>query len=501
VITKQLPKIKVTQLVLYLTIWVAFLLRVINLTAQSLWRDEIDTILFSSTTFDDLIAHFLYTGHNGPLYFLLMRLWREWVGSSEFAVRYPSALFGTLTIPFSYILARDLGYSRRTGWLFGILLATSPYLVWYGQEAKMYSLLVALIAWAFIAYQRAWQTNRPYWWTVYVIVTSLSFYIHILAPLMLPVYLALAWQQRAQMPWRNWLISLSCLTLPYLPLVAWQIPLLYKGLESGHPFYPLTDQITLLLQIYAQGLLHPPYPFALIIFIFLFLFSLTLPHHRLLLVGWLIIPTILIHFISWRIALFEDRYVIYLTLPYYLLIGHGLTLLRNYSHRVALFCLAAILLSNLTTVWQQQHQPLKTDVRAAVAYLKNSPHVPTTIMVQIPYLQHALRYYYPANNYQLLEGLWTNANQTPTEVNQKMTTLTHCRADIWLVLSEETLWDNRGLMRAWLNDHANLVDSADFTRVSVYYYQFSPKPLPQIYDSAQYHVYLPLIIATPCQPH
>jgi hypothetical protein len=137
-----------------------------------------------------------------------------------------------------------------------------------------------------------------------------------------------------------------------------------------------------------------------------------------------------------------------------------------------------ILLFNFTGIWQQQRRPIKADFRAAAAYIENQPHLPSTIMIQTPYLQHTLNYYYP-HDYTLLEGLWTNNGQTEAVVDAEMTALTADLADLWLVVSEEDLWDNRHLVRAWLDQNAVLADQAHFMRVDVYYYQFRPGLIQQ----------------------
>ena len=58
-------------------------------------------------------------------------------GHSEFAVRLPSLIAGTLVIPVLYELGREL-YDRRTGLLAAAFAAVSPLLIWYSQEVRMY---------------------------------------------------------------------------------------------------------------------------------------------------------------------------------------------------------------------------------------------------------------------------------------------------------------------------------------------------------------------------
>jgi mannosyltransferase len=486
--------------------WVAFLLRTVNLAGQSLWRDEVDAIRFSNWPLPELVAGLFQEGHNGPLFFLGLRFWRNVTGNSEFALRYPSALLGALAVPLGFVLARRFGFSRRVALLLGLLLATSPYLVWYGQEAKMYALLLALVALAFIAYLKA-LTSSPtlplkgegsrswVWWLVFVVATTLSFYTHILAPLMLVVYGLVAWLHPGEWRrhWRGWFISMACLTLPYLPLAVWQAPLWWNSFQSGHPFYSLDKQIYTLLQLYSSGLVRFFGLTAIILFVFLWLCGLLLPRPpanyarrstsrasvrslslgRLILAGWTLLPLLIVYLISLRVAVFEDRYLIYIVPGFYLLVAVGLVLVRRYSRLLAGLCLGLLLAINLLGIWHQQRQPIKADFRAVAAYLANH-HQPTSpVMLQMPYLRYTLRYYYPGK-YNILEGLWTNNGKPEAQVDAEMAALTTDLSDLWLVVSEEDAWDNRRLTRAWLDTHARLVDQAHFTRVDVYHYQFRP---------------------------
>jgi len=553
-----LKSAKATQGALLIVTWVAFLLRTVNLAGQSLWRDEVDAIRFSSWSLSELLAGLFRVGHNGPLFFLLLRPWRSLTGDSEFALRYPAALLGTLAVPLGFALARQLGFSRRVGLLLGLLLATSPYLVWYGQEAKMYALLLALVILAFIAYLKALTIPSPtlrgfrgeqvgenltlqplksggeggwgdeggmrcpplnlvgggWWWVIFVVATSLSFYTHILAPLMLVVYGLVALFHHADLRrhWRGWLISMGCLTVPYLPLVLWQAPLWLDGFQSGHSFYPLEKQIFILLQLYSSGLVRFVGLTGLILFVFLFLCGLFLPGRppthsalplvagqadtrrlatnyasrfsaqpplgtfhtsRFILAIWVLLPPFIVFLISLRVPVFEDRYLIYIVPGFYLLTVIGLILVRQYSSLLAGLCLGLLLTINLLGIWQQQSQPIKADFRAATAYLASQPHPPSPIMIQMPYLQHTFDYYY-RGDYTLLEGLWTNNGKTEATVDAEMTALTADLSELWLVVSEEESWDSRRLTRAWLDAHAELVDQAHFMRVDLYHYQFRP---------------------------
>jgi hypothetical protein len=62
-----------------------------------------------------------------------------------------------------------------------------------------------------------------------------------------------------------------------------------------------------------------------------------------------------------------------------------------------------------------------------------------------------------------------------------MAALTAPLTELWLVVSEEDMWDSRHLTRAWLDKHAHLVKEANFVRVSVYHYQLKPEAITEGY--------------------
>ncbi len=85
-------------------------------------------------------ARFLEDVH-GPLYSLGLHLWTLFAGDSEWALRLPSALIGVaLVAAISRLAARWLG--EETAVPAAWLAAGSPFLVWYGQEARNYTLLM-----------------------------------------------------------------------------------------------------------------------------------------------------------------------------------------------------------------------------------------------------------------------------------------------------------------------------------------------------------------------
>lgn len=492
-------------------IFAAFLLRVYHLDYQSLWRDEVDAIRFSDGEFVALLTALPQQGHNGSLYFLALRGWRILTGDTEFAVRYLSVVAGILIIALVYRIGRQLRLGVQIAIIAALLAATAPYLIWYSQEAKMYSWLVCLVLTAIYAFQSALQAGNPLrWWFVFVIATSLSFYVHILSPLMLGVYAlwaALQWQL-VRLNWRGWVMCAGVLVLPYLPLLWWQAPLFLADFNTGHPFYPLSRQIELLLHFYSVGVLLNSalrwYLIAgtLILALAGILFSgKGVPGKiRFLLMSWFIFPALAVFLISLRVPVFEDRYLIYLAPAYYFLVATGLTAVRRYSRHVAIFLLVSFVAFNLRTVFQQGNHPIKADFRRVAAIITQAQatsaataqqadrvyHAPSTypnkvflplivrsncptVMFQMPYLRHTFDYYFEGC-YQPLDGVWTNDNRAEALVDSEMSRQMVGLQSLWLVVSEEDHWDARHLTRQWLDEHAALQEKTHLTGVDVYLY-------------------------------
>ncbi len=119
-----------------------FALRLYQLGAQSLWYDETVSAYLASKSIPALITHTAGDIHP-PGYYLLLHAWARLAGNSEFALAFFSLFFGVLLIPLTYTLARRL-MGRTVALWSTLLVAISPYNLWYSQEVRMYTLGAAL---------------------------------------------------------------------------------------------------------------------------------------------------------------------------------------------------------------------------------------------------------------------------------------------------------------------------------------------------------------------
>ncbi len=200
------------------------LMRRYHLGQQGLWFDEADLVMRARQPLPALLRNFVNPGENGPLYTLGMAAWIKVLGTSELAVRLPSAIAGTLAIPALYGLGRALR-GPRLAVIAAALLTISPYAHWYAQDAKMYSLLVLLTivaTWALLAAIRRGGAA----WIAYGIVAAVTLGIHATFLLVLAAHAVIAvglWRvgygvrpERRQARWLAILIGVAA-----LPLLIW----------------------------------------------------------------------------------------------------------------------------------------------------------------------------------------------------------------------------------------------------------------------------------------
>jgi mannosyltransferase len=132
------------------------LLRFSTLGLQSYRYDEAVTVarVLHPSLFDTLAA-VPRSESTPPLYYAVAWLWTRPFGSGEVWLRSLSALAGTASIAVVYLAARALLLSRRAGLVAAAIVAVSPVLIWFSQDARAYALVFLFAALSFLCFARA----------------------------------------------------------------------------------------------------------------------------------------------------------------------------------------------------------------------------------------------------------------------------------------------------------------------------------------------------------
>ena len=186
-----------------------------ELTTRSLWLDEAASVAIAGQHGSALWSAISHDGGNMLGYYALLHVLVGWFGHGAFVIRLPSVLAAGGAAAAVSLLALRL-FDRRVAVAAGLLTAVSLPLVFWGQDARGYAPMVALVAGSFAAFAALVESGSRRAWIAYVALTVLAVYASFVAVLALPAQvLALTWRREA---WRRVASALAACVVCWVPL-------------------------------------------------------------------------------------------------------------------------------------------------------------------------------------------------------------------------------------------------------------------------------------------
>jgi uncharacterized membrane protein len=319
---------------------------------QSLWLDEAASVVIASLPIKTLFASLAGDFHP-PLYYLLLKPWLSIAGQTEWLLRSPGILIGTLTIPALYYLVKQTKLKVAT--LAALLLALNPLHIYYSGELRMYALsaLLAVLTWYFLI------KKKYVFYTPLTIISFYTFYLSIF--ILISQWLYIIFYHRKQL--RLFIISnlifiISC--IPWLPTLFSQL----KGggyLTNALPGWSaLSGNLSLKsiiliptkfslgrISIQPQGLYYLVIGLILAFISLLFILALRVKHSKLFFI-WLLTPLALAVLVSAFTPVLGYWRYIFLLPAFSTLLAVGITSLPKKTFAVNLsFVILLFLSSNL----------------------------------------------------------------------------------------------------------------------------------------------------------
>jgi 4-amino-4-deoxy-L-arabinose transferase-like glycosyltransferase len=205
-------------------------------------------------TLGEVIKVSIYGETHPPGYYMMMVPWTKALGTSPFAIRLPSALFGVASIVLIYLLGRREG-GTTTGLLAAALLALNGHHVYWSQIARMYTLacfLGLLSTLLVLRLSRGGSRSLPalilYCLSTLAGVATVIFYWPIFLVQILWVFCT-SGRRTAMPPLLRWQLVLLMLASPLCAVAAYQ---------SGDPSYAHGETLPFLGQFLQFGFLFEP---------------------------------------------------------------------------------------------------------------------------------------------------------------------------------------------------------------------------------------------------
>jgi mannosyltransferase len=152
-------------------------IRLPTLAQQSFWLDEGYTERLLRMSLSGMLHTIPKTESTPPAYYVLTWIWTHAFGLSEFGVRSLSALAGIATVPVAYAVARRLA-GRRAAVITGLLLAVSPLMVWFSQEARAYALATLISTVTLLCTVAYLEEERDRWLIGWALAAALGLATH-----------------------------------------------------------------------------------------------------------------------------------------------------------------------------------------------------------------------------------------------------------------------------------------------------------------------------------
>jgi mannosyltransferase len=509
-------------------------LRLYRLAGQSLWYDEGVSAYVAGMPAVDLVR-WTAADIQPPLYYLLLSLWTRLAGSGEYALRFPSACCGVLLVPLLYQTGRRL-HGHTAGTLAALLGAIAPLYVYYGQEARMYTLLTFLGLLSSYLLIRALPEGqaavRRRIWAAWAVTSAAAAYTHYFALFLLlaqGAYALCQWWGSGRPHWlaREGGLAGAALLVAYLP---W-LPFLLTRYRADVSYWPgalkLDEAVRKIfitfnlgetvLEVQATGLAGW---FALIlvasILILLIPEGENLPQvpwsagasqggrnlrevnrfpyppaGTIFLLLYLIIPVVLLLALSYRSPKFNPRYAMIASPAFFLTIGGALArawgwasaLARPWSRIICRLPSGLALLFILATSWSADHawyeDPAfsKADFRGVAAYIRAHIGPEETVILTSGHLFPVFAYYYGPQGWHPIPRMET-LDVTRTldySVARDLNEALAGRSGVWVVLWQDEVVDPVGFLTMMLDGVGERLPVApQFWHVRLLHYALPP---------------------------
>jgi 4-amino-4-deoxy-L-arabinose transferase-like glycosyltransferase len=358
--------------VLALAAW----LRLYRIGFKSLWYDEAWSLTLALKGLREAWREMggqIYP----PLHQFLLHYWVTAFGSSESSARSLSAVFGVMAVWAIYRVVKRMA-GPSTALTSALLLAVEPFHVEFSQEARGYTLLVLLSLLSF-DFLLAWFERRR--WTSglgYVMATVLALYTHPYA-LLIPGAQALVWAFRIielRRPWRSelawWALLSSGIAVGFLPL----LPTFLRAAEGvSRDFWiqrPQAADIWETIRAFAGQSPWALMSMAITVALGLMAMIIYQGEHRFrarIYLAWWWLPIMAAFaFSSLAFSVYQTKYLIFASIPLYILAAEGISRLEHRWLKAAVIVL--VLASNIQPLAAYYRKPKIEEWRGLAEHLR-----------------------------------------------------------------------------------------------------------------------------------
>lgn len=497
---------------------------------ESLRLDESQSIWQANRPIRDMLEVNARDVHM-PLYNILLHNWMNYFGNNIFTNRLLSLTFFLATIPMSFLVTRLITKRSEIGLYVATLLSFSPFANWFGNELRMYSMLIFFTLCSHYYFLKLYESkkNNMFLWFNYFIFSLLGIYTHyffilfIICQLIFFSFNAQSFVRGAKFNFLKVSIGLAIFISPWIAYVKYintagsQTPLLIKpstvdlfNVYSNHFFGFQND--------YNNSLILSMWPLFGVLCLFFLQkrnyqtisnFSVTkaaqknttqqlyfdvinnqqeinqienqhkvgskLFSNKYIYIGVMaFLPTIILFLVSTFVRpVFLSRYLIMCLVPTYIIIG---SLLFSFNSRVTYFLRFGLVAAMILGLFVQIVSPdisVKENYRGVINYVINSSQNTDVIAVSAPFTIYPFYYYYNGSAKLSTIPQWDLTTAIPefTEENlaKQMQEFKEKNKKLYLVLSYDQGYEKK--IKNYADNNFKFVSEQTFSpKLNLYVY-------------------------------
>lgn len=479
-------RVNARTLMLWALMAIPLLLSGLFFLHQSLRLDEAQSLWRTSRSVGDIMTIVAGDVHV-PLYHMLLHFWRMYVGDSVASARLLSLLFYIVSIPALYALGRYV-YSRNVALFATFLYVISPFMNWYANEARMYTLFTLLVIinqYLFLRIAR--NDDSDHVWAGYVGTAVLGVFTHyffLLNVLSQAVFFLLRRSLFPAHALKRFLFSGAVIAGSFIP---WAFFVLHIGTANFQSPLLTTPSTVNLFSSVSQFLFGfqndnintivlSLWPLT-VIMVLLSMRRVKMQPQTEYFILTLLVSIATPFIISFMVTpVFVTRYLIFTIPSLYLLLSSALSVYTPRATRTARYAIGAVMLLMLAIEVVSPTTPVRENYAQAAQYLSARSTPQDTIVLSSPFTIYPVQYYYRGSSPIETLPIWNQYAYgaippfKAENLDSDVKTVTGSSQHVFLLLSYDQGYEKN--IKDYFDSHYERVDVQQFSRdLTLYEYQ------------------------------
>lgn len=379
-----------------------FVLKIFFISSRDIAMDEPFTIFFAQMDTGEIFS-MLKTENNPPLHFLIMHFWIKLFGIDPFSVRFLSVVFSSFTATIIFLTGRKF-FSVQAALLAASIYTLSVMNIYFSHEARVYALFVMLSSLSLYFFLSLIKSpDKKSTLFLLFIINLLIIYSHYFGFfIIITQAVSLIFSGSFKKLWKKMLLLYAMLIISYLPIILIFIKRLSISVSQGTWVKP--PQFT---ELYGNlnRFLNSKYPLALLALISLIYFILWAREksiatriksainnkYLLILLLWFGIPYCGMFISSFVAPMFLDRYLLFTSVFFFLLIAVFISL---FCRKQWIVYLSAMLFLIAMTVNLSLNPDNHRNVKGLIAQIQQLKKPGSIVIISPEYAFREFTYHY-----------------------------------------------------------------------------------------------------------